>query len=41
MRKRSVKNTRINEDVHRALSKIIREDVKDPRVGTMTSGGIC
>lgn len=37
MRKRSVKNNRINEEVLRELSKIIREDVKDPRVSLMTS----
>ena len=36
MRKRSVKNTRVNSEVHREISEIIRE-VKDPRVGIMTS----
>lgn len=37
MRKRSIKNNQINEEVLRELSKIIREDVKDPRVSPMTS----
>ena len=36
MRKYSIKNTRINGDVQRELSNIIRE-LKDPRVGIMTS----
>ena len=36
MRKNSVKNTRINGEVQRELSNIIRE-LKDPRVGIMTS----
>lgn len=36
MRKNSTKNNRINGEVMRALSSIIRE-VKDPRVGLMTS----
>ncbi len=36
MRKNSTKNYRINGEVSRALSGIIRE-VKDPRVGVMTS----
>ncbi len=37
MKKRSVKNTRINEEVLRELSNIIRGDVKDPRVSPLTS----
>ena len=37
MKKRSVKNTRINEEVMRELSNIIRGDVKDPRVSPLTS----
>ena len=37
MRKRSIKMDRINEDVYRTLSEIIRNEVKDPRVGPMTS----
>lgn len=36
MRKNSIKNTRINGEVQRELSNIIRE-LKDPRVGMMTS----
>ncbi|MBO6148260.1 MAG: 30S ribosome-binding factor RbfA [Lachnospiraceae bacterium] len=36
MKKNSTKNNRINGEVNRALSQIIR-DVKDPRVGLMTS----
>lgn len=37
MRKNSVKNTRINSEVQRELSMIIREDIKDPRIHFMTS----
>ncbi len=37
MRKNSIKNTRINAEVQRTLSKIIREEIKDPRVPMMTS----
>ena len=37
MKKRSLKNTRINEEVMRELSNIIRNDVKDPRISPMTS----
>ena len=36
MRKNSIKNTRINGEVQRELSNIIRE-LKDPRVGIMTT----
>ncbi len=36
MRKNSIKNTRINGEVLRELSTIIRE-LKDPRIGIMTS----
>ena len=36
MRKNSIQNTRINGEVQRELSNIIRE-LKDPRVGIMTS----
>lgn len=32
MRKNSIKNTRINMEVHRELSEIIRTEIKDPRV---------
>lgn len=37
MRKNSVKNTRINGEVQRVLAEIIRGDLKDPRVGELTS----
>lgn len=37
MRKNSVKNNRINEDVQRVISEIIREDVKDPRISPIVS----
>ncbi len=37
MRKNSIKNIRINEEVLRALSVIIREEIKDPRIHPMTS----
>ena len=36
MRKNSTKNNRVNGEVMRALSNIIR-NVKDPRIGIMTS----
>lgn len=38
MRKNSIKNTRINGEVQRELSEIIRTEIKDPRVtGAMVS----
>ena len=37
MRKNSVKNTRINGEVQRALAEIIRGGIKDPRIAPMTS----
>ncbi len=37
MRKNSVKSTRVNEEVLRALSSILRFDLKDPRVSSLTS----
>ncbi len=37
MRKNSVKNTRVNGEVHRALAEIIRSGIKDPRINPMTS----
>lgn len=37
MRKNSIKNIRINEEVLRELSKIIRSDIKDPRINPLTS----
>jgi len=37
LRKNSIKNTRINGEVHKELSNIIRGDIKDPRIHPMTS----
>ena len=37
MRKNSIKNTRINGEVQRELSNIIRGGIKDPRIHLMTS----
>ncbi len=37
MRKNSVKNTRINGEVMRALADIIRGEIKDPRINPLTS----
>ena len=37
MRKNSIKNTRINGEVQRELSNIIRGEIKDPRIAPMTS----
>lgn len=37
MRKNSIKNTRINGEVHKELSNIIRGEIKDPRINPMTS----
>lgn len=37
MRKNSVKNIRVNSEVQREMSQIIREDLKDPRIHPMTS----
>ena len=37
MRKNSIKNTRINMEVQRELSEIIRGGIKDPRIHPMTS----
>ena len=37
MRKNSIKNTRVNAEVQRELSNIIRSGIKDPRVAPMTS----
>lgn len=36
MRKNSIKNTRINTEVQKELSNILREGIKDPRVAPMT-----
>ena len=37
MRKNSIKNTRVNAEVLRELSNILRSGIKDPRVAPMTS----
>ena len=37
MRKNSVKNTRINSEVLKELSNIIRGEIKDPRINPMSS----
>ena len=37
MKKRSIKNTRVNTEVQRELSSIIRGGIKDPRVAPWTS----
>ena len=37
MRKNSIKNTRINKEVMRALADIIRTEIKDPRLDPLTS----
>lgn len=37
MKKNSLKNTRINGEVQRALAEIIRGGIKDPRISPLTS----
>jgi len=37
MRKNSKKNTRINGEVQKELSRLIRMEIKDPRIHPMTS----
>lgn len=37
MKKNSIKNTRINEEVRRELSNLIMFEIKDPRIKPMTS----
>lgn len=37
MKKNSLKNTRINGEVQRALAEIIRGGIKDPRISSLTS----
>ena len=37
MRKNSVKHVRINQAVQREIGNILRSEVKDPRIGIMTS----
>lgn len=41
MRKNSVKNTRINQEVMKELSILISREVKDPRIALMTSVTAC
>ena len=38
MRKNSIKNIRINEEVRKQLQEIIMHELKDPRIDPMTSG---
>ncbi|MGN0383974.1 MAG: 30S ribosome-binding factor RbfA [Eubacterium sp.] len=37
MRKNSIKNTRVNSEIQRELSNIIRGEIKDPRINCLTS----
>ena len=37
MRKNSIKNIRVNGEVQKELSSIIRNQIKDPRIHSMTS----
>ena len=37
MRKNSIKNIRINAEVQRELSRIIQQEIKDPRIHPMTT----
>ncbi len=37
MRKNSIKNIRLNGEVQRELSNILRDEIKDPRIHPMTS----
>ncbi len=37
MRKNSIKHTRVNMEIQREIARILREEIKDPRVGVMTS----
>ena len=37
MRKNSIKNTRVSGEVQKVLSEIIRGEIKDPRISTLTS----
>ena len=37
MRKNSIKNIRINNEVQKELGNIIRSEIKDPRVSPLTS----
>ena len=37
MRKNSIKNTRINGEVQKELSRVIQNGIKDPRIAPLTS----
>ena len=37
MKRTSIKNTRINGEVQKELSRIISREIKDPRIHPMTS----
>ena len=37
MRKNSIKNTRVNGEVLKELSRLISQEIKDPRINPMTS----
>ena len=37
MRKNSIKLTRINQEIVKELAELIRSEVKDPRIGPLTS----
>lgn len=37
MKRTSIKNTRINSEVQKELSRIISQEIKDPRIHVMTS----
>jgi ribosome-binding factor A len=41
MRKHSIKNTRINAEVQKELSRIISQDIKDPRIHPVTTVVAC
>ncbi len=41
MRKNSIKNTRINQEVQRELSNLISRELKDPRIQLMTTVTSC
>lgn len=41
MRKNSIKNTRINQEVQKELGVLISQELKDPRVNPMTSVVAC
>ena len=41
MKKNSIKNTRINQEVQRELGMLISQELKDPRVNPMTTVVAC